>query len=226
MPNWVKHSMEIRGKKAIVDKCVAAIGRDVERKVRTTHDGATICKKKGGKEFNVGWYDEETGNFSIRDNGIKTIQESGNLPDEWGREYVEAHRVWIDFNRIVPFPDYLFTGGLGMKDEEENPGRNWLNWNRRRWGTKWGAADTDRDSEGRIIFETAWSVPKPVLEELSMLFPELTFHVIAIDEGWNFAGVWVFENGGCTESNIECSSKNETFRDMHKRLYGDYPEDE
>lgn len=69
--------------------------------------------------------------------------------------------------------------------------KGWYDWARANWGTKWNAYSSATDPEGvedavRIKFNTAWSVPLPVLRALAEREPSLHFSYVAFDEGWNF----------------------------------------
>lgn len=71
----------------------------------------------------------------------------------------------------------------------------WYEWSRRVWGTKWNAYDQECDGE-RIAFNTAWNSPAPIFEELSRMFPDVTFKVEFADEdcGYN-TGEGTYKNG-------------------------------
>lgn len=79
---------------------------------------------------------------------------------------------------------------------------DWYQWSMKYWGTKWNAYQFAmvRETPGEIefVFQTAWSVPRPVLRAASAAFPGLTFDVAAYDEGDNFAvrGIYAGGNGG------------------------------
>jgi hypothetical protein len=44
---------------------------------------------------------------------------------------------------------------------------NWCEWAPRNWGTKWNASQCDRISDTELAFDTAWSMPYPVMKELA-----------------------------------------------------------
>jgi hypothetical protein len=63
--------------------------------------------------------------------------------------------------------------------QKNEDGLELLLWRCHDWGTKWNACHTNvvfsESSEGiRLYFDTAWSVPWPILEELRVRFPLLT----------------------------------------------------
>lgn len=96
----------------------------------------------------------------------------------------------IDFCKIIPQPDNLFTGNLGSKERErckELGVPNWYDWQVSNWGTKWNACEASREmQDGTYLtyaFNTAWSPPIPIFEALVEQFPELSFKIECELEG-------------------------------------------
>jgi hypothetical protein len=60
--------------------------------------------------------------------------------------------------------------------------RDWYSWSVQNWGTKWNACRVEIDDSSiehsylKILFETAWSAPVPVLHKMVEMFPKLTFN--------------------------------------------------
>lgn len=155
--------------------------------------------------------------------------------------------AWVqhfDFNKIIPEPDFIMSGkSLTAEDEDSNPGRNWLDWRRRRWGTKWNSygmqdpefgvlfAEFDRENRHRAFaifyFQTAWSSPDPVLLELAELFPDLEIQAAAICEGYNFAHADAFVVSGDrlnrkverVRKSIECDEGSVEFQRLYELVY-------
>jgi hypothetical protein len=83
---------------------------------------------------------------------------------------------------------------------------NWYNFNNNKWGTKWDVAvsDDEKWAETEITgessthisyrFNTAWSPPLPVIEELSVQHPELEITLEYEEEqGWGGEILWTKE---------------------------------
>lgn len=91
--------------------------------------------------------------------------------------------AWLAEHR----PDVLEKGRKMLACFRETGCPSWYEWNIRHWGTKWNSYEyAERSREpGRFVFqfETAWSVPKPILAKLTELHPTLTFALASIDEG-------------------------------------------
>lgn len=98
----------------------------------------------------------------------------------------------------------------------------WYEWSIANWGTKWGSyryKERQRSPELVFEFQTAWSVPAPILRKLSEMHPFLTVRTESIDEGGGaFIGTFDSGAGGLV--------KVEETREMHVRVYGCEPDDE
>ena len=164
-----------------------------------------------------------TGDPVVLDEMIKAISRA---PGTLGEDDPGAV---LDFERVIPSPPFLFGESLSTADQARHPNRNWYDWNRARWGTKWNGYRGSLESvaggsEVVIRFQTAWSVPEPVLAELSFLFPELTFKAEFIDEGWNFAGVQHYQQGRkIGQDAVACDRGDPTFVNLYESVYGDAP---
>jgi hypothetical protein len=77
---------------------------------------------------------------------------------------------------------------------------SWYDWAIENWGTKWNAYSSERKSAIEVWFQTAWSMPLPVVNKLSLMFPENTFRLSWADEdtGSN-AGDIIIQNGKCNK---------------------------
>lgn len=97
----------------------------------------------------------------------------------------------VDFNKIIPLPDDIYRGDLGPKERELYGDKNWYDWCRANWGTKWNAYGYDKDFDysqtDSLWFQTAWSAPHSILQKLSDMFPEIEFRHQWADEdiGYN-----------------------------------------
>jgi hypothetical protein len=81
----------------------------------------------------------------------------------------------------------------------------WWNWNIANWGTKWGVGGDDVSVSGYnpydraiyISFDTAWSPPMRILEQLSAKYPDLIVHIKYAEMGMGFIGENTFIAGEC-----------------------------
>ena len=104
----------------------------------------------------------------------------------------------FSFETLIPRPINVYLGDLSSEDERDFS-NNWHSWNKENWGTKWGAYSQScgiRDDDKAFIkFDTAWSVPYPVIAAFANRF-KMEFIHSYYDEGECFWGVesWSIKN--------------------------------
>lgn len=87
---------------------------------------------------------------------------------------------YMDFNKIIPEPeteadcpkDCIITDKSHVMRYEEKPWFDWYEWHCKYWGTKWNAYDgyvKIGKSYLTVVFQTAWSMPRPIYEQLAKL---------------------------------------------------------
>ena len=114
-------------------------------------------------------------------------------------QYALLHK---DFNtRKVMFEtkaDVYAYGKKALDNYAKYGAKDWYDWRRGNWGTKWNACRTQINDldKPEIYFDTAWSTPIPVLDKLSQMYPDLKFDFEFADEdiGRN-AGDMLIQNG-------------------------------
>ena len=97
----------------------------------------------------------------------------------------------IDFDKIIPQPDGLYLGDLGIEEMRKYKDNNWYDWRIKHWNTKWNAygfkpPEFEGDT-GSITFLTANCSPFPVLFRMSDRFPDVELELRYADEdlGYN-----------------------------------------
>lgn len=103
----------------------------------------------------------------------------------------------VDFNKVVPEPANIETGGCTGSHPEGVI--CWYSWHIENWGTKWGGYSAAM-VEGGVKFETAWSHPFPIIQALSKAHPDKVIEVKYADEDTssNLGWYWV-KNGLCVQ---------------------------
>ena len=134
-----------------------------------------------------------------------TLTISGKPKDlhKFVKQVKDDERVF-SFEKIIPMP-------ASEKD-------NWYNWRCANWNTKWNADEQHNTfsewENGSIFidFNTAWSMPEPILLEVSKQHPKLYFEFRCYEESYAFwqisdiqKGSYVWSSGGefknCAEFN-------------------------
>ena len=97
----------------------------------------------------------------------------------------------------------VIQGKQALDNLDTHGFKDWYSWSIANWGTKWNAYSIQEIEEEKISFDTAWSTPYPVVEELSSMFPdvEITLEFADEDFGYN-CGKIVFSGGVATEEFI------------------------
>ena len=124
----------------------------------------------------------------------------------------------------------LFSGQREATEEEQKeldallPYQDWYDWSVSNWGTKWNSysfTEVDDIAQYEFKFDTAWSTPAPVMDELAQRFPHLKFDVAWFDEGWCHAGEGVMSALGPHTSMDELDC--EPNADVYEKVYGEPP---
>lgn len=111
-----------------------------------------------------------------------------------------------NFNGIIPMPQELHDTVAGYVGEENDKKReanlkkygyrDWYDFSVSKWGTKWDGCEV-LIKGNTIVFETAWSMPEGIYEEISKTIPIIVAYADE-DIGCN-CGLVEFLNGGCED---------------------------
>ena len=95
-------------------------------------------------------------------------------------------------------PDFLELGKKYLDNQLDYGAPTWYKWCIKNWGTKWSLEEGSKLKDtNKLVFETAWSAPHPIMETLSKKFPTVQFsHKWADEDLGNNVGQIIFLNGG------------------------------
>lgn len=129
----------------------------------------------------------------------------------------------IDFEKIIPMPDYIFRGNLGPAEREAYGADNWYDWSIEHWDTKWNAygfQDFPEPDDNEIVFNTAWSAPTPILQKLSQMYPDALFEHSWADEdiGANL-GIAEYKGGKVLDLNCPKQYSREAY-ELYQQITG------
>lgn len=120
---------------------------------------------------------------------------------------IKGDDTLFDFNKIIPMPaELMITSPQHTVQEKVQAEKNlrlhgakdWYDWAHKRWGTKWNASEVSVEktsSAAKIMFQTAWAPPTPVIIALSAKFPDCRFVLFYFECGMSFQGKLVVEGG-------------------------------
>lgn len=112
----------------------------------------------------------------------------------------------FDFQRIIPMPEELnedsdrYIEKLSMAErllfqDKYGDVDNWYDWRVKNWGTKWNANETVVLSDNKVMFDTAWSTPFRIFEEISKRYNTIV-KVRYADEGiTENSGLLIYDKG-------------------------------
>jgi hypothetical protein len=114
-----------------------------------------------------------------------------------------SDNYWIDFDKIIPEPrleaecpkDCKVNKDSYVEEDKERPWFDWYTWRNKYWGTKWNAYDRyslDHDDNLTLVFNTAWSMPYPVIKRLHLLGFDFKLQYADEDYGVN-CGKLIYE---------------------------------
>ena len=176
MPNYVKNNVLISGDKETIKKVAKAL-------------------RKGGN-FSFNNFIPMPKSLSIESSsavddaidaikkGRKAIAEFKKKEEEWGEGRGDK---------------YIKLGHTALKNIEKYGAKDWYDWCRLNWGTKWDACDTSimiRNECISITFDTAWNAPYPIYAAIARKFPTISIEVEYADEDLgNNCGTISYEDG-------------------------------
>lgn len=120
----------------------------------------------------------------------------------------------FDFDTLIPI-DPATVYPLGDLDYNAA--------NRRHWGTKWNAYDTEivfrRPGHLNFEFNTANDLPEPIYRELGRQFPRLDFDIAVVDPGtWWAVTARISADKAIFDENADCKK-------VYERVYKEPFED-
>lgn len=100
--------------------------------------------------------------------GLTIASEDKDKLKELVKKTIKNNNTEFDFNGIIPSPDNKETGSCNREHEEGVI--CWYDWNIENWGTKWNAYNFKlhklENNKVTVEFDTAWSEPVQIFEEL------------------------------------------------------------
>lgn len=83
----------------------------------------------------------------------------------------------IDLGRIIPEPEGLFMGDLGVEEMKKYKDNNWYDWRIKHWNTKWNAYGFEPPafSGDTVSRQTIWKENPQIILEGGSLNPEIKF---------------------------------------------------
>ena len=224
MPNWVKNKVRIE-KKEVIKECYSQDENGYEdfdfdkiipmpKSMHLTSGGMQdtsihyALSKKGNeekeriinklKETKCVFYGNYYNKIFRYYNNENYTQDKFDKANKGLKDIISGKKKQ-DFENI----DYK---GLGIKNLEDlgNTYLNnileygfdtWYDWSCENWGTKWGACHTYYVDENNIEFDTAWSCPFKIFEEISKKYNTRVEVEFADEDIGNNCGIVIYDKG-------------------------------
>lgn len=221
MPNWVKNILEIKGSPDEIKELVKRLASD--EKEGSCFDFNKVIPMPDSLKI-------ESGSKSIKSLAVYRYKELGE-----GTKNLEKFKSYDDEAKdmtLDEFAEMLISKGqvdmeLG-KTVHENIKKygfaDWYEWSLTNWGTKWNACDAacfeDKDGEVVYDFNTAWSAPTPIIDELAEKYPNLTIHHMWADEDMGNNTGEVTHHGDSEKWNAHMDGSSEAYR-IYEECWGE-----
>ncbi len=205
MPNWVKCRLTMRG---ISSAPLFTEAEDEERK--RFFDFNKIIEMPESLDIESGSMTEQCIVYYLTDRCTLPLR---SLPDD-RKNIIEKLVVnmfggecWAQevFNRVLKDTKgaeeekknkWYQKGKTYVENYQKYGAATWHEWRVKHWGTKWNACESEVKGEDVVEFETAWSAPIPVVEELSRMYPEKVVNIMWADEDTgNNTGEIAYQSG-------------------------------
>jgi len=177
MPNWVKNIVSFEGDSKEIESLFELVkSTDKDGEINLFDFDKIIEMPKSLNITSGGLIDtgieiikyKESGDKSILDYSKKHFLELNT----WDADVVIEHlSSRVDWNEVK----------TAISNLENYGHKDWYTWRVSNWGTKWNTSEPTIE-DNIVSFETAWSTPYEIFEELSLKFPNLKIKVKYADE--------------------------------------------
>lgn len=238
MPNWVCNHLTIEGKNALevfrsllVENEDSDFGYDLDfNKITPMPEelnimSGSITRSCAGLYINA----MQEGCDAYKKYAALYVQSFGKdlaMSESEQAKAMESALSHKDFETKQPMfrtkADVYAYGKRALDNYAKHGAKDWYDWCREHWGTKWNACDTQINDVDKadVYFNTAWSPPIPVLDTLSKRYPKLTFEYEFADEDTSYhTGDMTIRNGEIIAGGFLEDGSKEAF-ETYFRLWG------
>lgn len=192
MPNHVMNRVFVSGKKTPIKSFCRVFNsyKDKEGKVR---EFSFNSFKPMPESLNIP-------SSSLVDDAIKAIKKGKSAVAEFVKKNNDCREGSGD--------EYLAYAKAALENLKQYGCKDWYDWSRYNWGTKWDAYDFSMISKGEqrveFVFQTAWNTPLEAMIAMSKKFPTLEIRVEYADEDLGYNCGFYTLQGGAIEEDWEC----------------------
>lgn len=212
MPNYVRNKVVLP--KEVADKYIEGVEFDFDKVVPQPKEikdylfGAPLTDKSVIEKTAGEYLEKVNGNKDLPDEEMIKVLKEMELESDYKEvdlTHVESDNIYKNFNtsEMRDVFCYLKTGY-----------QDWYEFNINNWGVKWNAFNTEiytsfEKDLVEITFDTAWSTPEPIFDEIQRQNPHIDFDVRFYDEdlGHN-CGILSYSDGMKQFYNFDINATN------------------
>lgn len=117
---------------------------------------------------------------------------------ESGMDFLLGDKKALDRYNAERREEAIRLGAKYLVNKALYGAKNWYDWSRWHWGTKWNAYDVEVEGN-QVRFSTAWNAPQPIYEKIAEMFPDYCIEVVYADEDYGCnTGRFEIEDGECS----------------------------
>ena len=225
MASYVKTRFEVYGKKNDVQKFIAFISSET-----SDFDFNNVIPMPKELDMDFGTAEMESLVYYCMKNGLdpKTFDKLGSFTRFTIPEMEKR------FREIGKEPEeYYKLGEQYYKNYQKYGYTSWYSWCIEHWGTKWNALNIDFNGmypinpetdkyAANYEFDTVWTEPFAVFEEIIEKFPELEFEMVSAGENYSEATIVRGKDGELDFDEFE----GDKAHDMAVEIWGYDPDEE
>lgn len=242
MPNWVVNKLQVIGantknilknhiKQVIDGKCVEDV-----------FDFNTIHRMPDSLNITEGGIQQEAITYYLTERLTKKPNEiilDKYITNLFDANYCEkVHQKVVD--KLLDVQNNIYQKGrYGEKDitldDLYNMGQQymdnyikygaftWYHWSIDNWGTKWNACDTtwNKQYPNEVWFNTAWSVPEPIVKKISEMYPNVQFRLDYAEEQVAFMTGYVIYKAGELIEDVQYETCSKEAYEKYFELWGE-----
>jgi hypothetical protein len=177
MPNWVKNIVSFEGDSKEIESLFELVkSTDKDGEINLFDFDKIIEMPKSLNITSGGLIDSGIEIIKYKESGDKSMLDYSKKHflelNTWDADLVIEHlSSRVDWNEVK----------TAISNLENYGHKDWYTWRVSNWGTKWNTSEPTIE-DNIVSFETAWSTPYEIFEELSLKFPNLKIKVKYADE--------------------------------------------
>lgn len=180
MPNWTDNTMEVIGPKDALDRFHASITVELDNGDTALSIVNLVPMPK------------------ILEGTTSPTPDSPDPHPNWAVMLANGEMTQEWYDSLVA--ENLERYNEGQRVKAQTGYYSWYDWQAANWGIKWGDIDTHLTDESNdshsYAFQTPWSpFGERFMENISRMFPTLTFVISYSEESMAFVGAAAFRNG-------------------------------